>query len=557
MPTNSLMPTPQKTAPTPFEQTVLLGFGVRRRRPNGSIRLYFRWGRIFTVFCIMLVGSYAALATGLYYFFKYRQDYDDVSYWKMYTVLFQREQHRREVGNYHIEQAKEELARGNFQLALHYLRSGVPRAPDNLEGRLLLAEFFLRALRRPDMALEVIERGLPYASEEAGYMQNYLQLLLSLKRDESIIAFMDANLNKPEYSPDINRMIALAGATAHYYRGNYAVSQEIIENNALDDTLEGLLLKSRILWDSGQQRSAIHLLETAPPRFSKADPLYAMLSRFQREQGNYSAARRYTILRSANNPLNVVPRIELLYILKADGQEARVRLESEAILREYGNDEQALLALANYGTEEGNVELVRRAYERALQNGFNVSPFSLLLVEAMLVGGDNAGAIEFIEEIVREQPDWLRQNMPIFDSLRAVAYFSAGNAELSQIYLNRFLSHKTTRVETLLAIAKRFNSLGGNDQARELLVRAYQQQPDNQAVLTALLNQEMSMGYSSRLNRYLTQLLDMRRPPRELLEQAYLQLGSDRFIFTPDRQDLLIRIQAMLDQTKPAEEQSG
>ena len=38
----------------------------------------------------------------------------------------------------------------------------------------------------------------------------------------------------------------------------------------------------------------------------------------------------------------------------------------------------------------------------------------------------------------------------------------------------------------------------------------------------------------------------MRRPQIELLAEAYNKLGSDRFIFTPDRQSLLLQLSAIL-----------
>ena len=38
----------------------------------------------------------------------------------------------------------------------------------------------------------------------------------------------------------------------------------------------------------------------------------------------------------------------------------------------------------------------------------------------------------------------------------------------------------------------------------------------------------------------------MRRPQPEIILEAYQKLGSDRFIFTPNRESLLIELSAML-----------
>jgi hypothetical protein len=54
------------------------------------------------------------------------------------------------------------------------------------------------------------------------------------------------------------------------------------------------------------------------------------------------------------------------------------------------------------------------------------------------------------------------------------------------------------------------------------------------------------LGNTDNLNRLLSRLLQMRRPQMELLVEAYQKLGSDRFIFTPDRESLLLQLSAIL-----------
>ncbi|MEM9227736.1 MAG: hypothetical protein AAGA45_07185, partial [Verrucomicrobiota bacterium] len=57
---------------------------------------------------------------------------------------------------------------------------------------------------------------------------------------------------------------------------------------------------------------------------------------------------------------------------------------------------------------------------------------------------------------------------------------------------------------------------------------------------------EIDMGNSAQLGDYLKTLLQMRRPSPELLEKAYRSLGSDRFIFTQNREDLLNELDVIL-----------
>ena len=61
-----------------------------------------------------------------------------------------------------------------------------------------------------------------------------------------------------------------------------------------------------------------------------------------------------------------------------------------------------------------------------------------------------------------------------------------------------------------------------------------------------MIRAELQLGYTENLGRLLSRLLQMRRPDPELLVEAYRKLGSDRFIFTPDRENLLLQLSAIL-----------
>ena len=81
---------------------------------------------------------------------------------------------------------------------------------------------------------------------------------------------------------------------------------------------------------------------------------------------------------------------------------------------------------------------------------------------------------------------------------------------------------------------------------------AYQNAPTNQKVLSEFIRAELILGNTEQLNRLLSRLLQMRRPQMELLSEAYTKLGSDRFIFTPDRQSLLLQLSAILRENAQA-----
>ncbi len=538
-----------KPVPKSSRKSILLGFAARQRGPSGKWRIIFLWKRIFSTLALLVILGYLAGATGIFFYFKERKGYKEVSYLQVMTLPFNMEDFQRQRGDYEIEQAKKYLKENEIRQAYFYLRSGVAHNPANLEGRTLLSEFALLAQRDPERAIALMRGGIPNAGNDKDYLKRYIQLLLRYQQDQEVMDVAETILNKNP-DPEIEQLLALAAATAHYYRGDFDQAEDYVREYDLDTDLEGTLLSARISWDRGQQQAAISKLESSIGKYPNDEPVYALLSRFYRDMGKHAKARQYAVLRNINAPLSVAPRIDLLYSLDNTGQTERADQEAESILHQFGQDEKALIALANYATDSGRVSLARRIYEVALENDFNIAPFALLLVEAHITSGDYQGAIDFTEELAKEKPEWMERNLGVFNSLRSVAYHGIGNKDYSDIYLDQFLKQGNVRVDTLIAVSRRFIDLGGKEQARKILMKAIEDNADNQAALSRLIELEIDMGNSSQLGGHLKKLLHMRRPSAELLMKAYRSLGSDRFIFTQDRETLLIELDTIIHPEK-------
>lgn len=507
-----------------------------------------RWGRLVGTFLLLLIMGWFSLAGVMYFHFKYNKDFDDVSYTKMLTVLpFGLEEHRVEMGNYHIDRGLEEIKQGNYRDALRLLRLGVARAPANLEGRRVLAEFYEIALKRQDIAVDQLLKGLEQGGiDDMDYLRQTLRVLLRYQLDEEIQTLADTYLPYEPDLTDINRTLAFGAANANYLRGNYDRADDYLISYKLLESLEGVLLSAQISWDRGNQIAAINKMEQSIRKFPNSEPLLMQLSRYHRELGQIDEARRYAILRNVSDPLSAAPRLELLYIYNKSGDTEREQRETQRMLKQFREDEAALQALANFAADTGNINLARRTYEEALDNEFGIDAFALLLIEAHLVNQDYEGALAFSEELIKEQPDWLSSRTAIFNSLRAVASYGVNRPDLGEIYLQTFLDEASNQPQTYLAVSRRFTNIDRHQQARKVLLVAYKNAPTNQKVLSELIRTELILGNTENLNRLLSRLLEMRRPQMELLVEAYQKLGSDRFIFTPDRESLLLQLSAIL-----------
>jgi Tfp pilus assembly protein PilF len=527
---------------------ILLGFVIQRKGVNGHTEISVRWARLLGSFLLLMIVGWFCMAGALFLHFKYNKEFDEVSYAKMLTLLpFGLNEHRVTLGNYHIEKGLEEVKEGNYRDALRLLRLGVARAPANLEGRRVLAEFYEIALKRHDIAADQLLKGLEQSGlEDLDYLKQTLRVLLRYQMDEEIQNLADKYLPEAPDLTDINRTLAFGAANANYLRGNYDRADDYLITYQLLESLEGLLLSAQISWDRGNQIAAITKLKESIRRFPNSEPLLMQLSRYHRELGQIDEARRYAILRNVSDPLSPAPRLELLYIYNKSGDIEREQRETLRMLQQFRDDEAAFQALANFAADTGNIDLARRTYEEALENEFNIDAFALLLIEAHLVDKDYEGALDFSEELLKERPDWLTQRWAIFNSLRAVASYGINRPDLGEIYLQDFLDEAQNQPQTYLAVARRFSSVGRYQQSRKVLMLAYQKAPTNQKVLSELIRTELTLGITENLNRLLSRLLQMRRPQMDLLFEAYRKLGSDRFIFTPDRESLLLQLSALL-----------
>lgn len=544
------MPTQTKSRtrnPILHEKPILLGFVVQRKEPDGRVHIAIRWARLFTTLFVLFIASWISVAAALFGYFKYKKEFDEVTFTGMIALPFRMQEHRKEMGDYHIKTGLAEIKEGNYRDALRLLRLGVVRSPSNLEGRRMLAEFYEVALKRADIAAELMLKGLDLNGiDDIDYLKQTLRVLLRNQMDEKIQQLADKYLpNEPDLT-DRNRTLAFSAANANYLRGNFDQADDYLISYNLIQLIEGLLLSAQISWDRGNQIAAITKMEHSLSRFPNSEPLLMQLSRYHREMGDIDKARRYAILRNVKDPLSPAPRLELLYIYNKSNDVERELRETQRMLKQFRDDESALQSLANFAADTGKIDLARRTYEEALENEFAIDPFALLLIESHLVSKDYEGALSFSEELLKENPNWLKNRWAIFNSLRAVASYGTNRPDLGEIYLQHFIDEENNPPQTYLAVSRRFIDTDRSQQARKILTTAYRRTPTNQKILSELIRIELELGHTENLNHLLNRLLLMRRPQMDLLVEAYEKLGSDRFIFTPDRESLLLQLSAIL-----------
>ncbi|MBO7520943.1 MAG: hypothetical protein J6T16_01725, partial [Opitutales bacterium] len=325
-------------------------------------------------------------------------------------------------------------------------------------------------------------------------------------------------------------------------------SRAIIEKYGLDKTTPGILRLSKNEWEQGNREEAINIIEKNIPNMRDLDPAYALLVNYYIIMGDYEKARLYGAMRIAAKPFEIAPRVDHLRSIANSGDKKEANERSFRLFESNKDDERNLIYIANFATDSENLDLMRKIYDNAIEKGFsNTSQYCMLLLETFITCKKYQEAIDFSEDILKANPKWLKNNENVFSALRAVAYYAVGNTNMSTALINDIIKQGTVNPRTLVATARRFAMLGEEAIAHKLYVAAVEKDPMHQYALVRLIQFELDAGNSSDLDKYIFRLINMRRPPRDMILEARRKLLTDRFIFTQDREKIINAIDAVFD----------
>lgn len=531
-------------------ESALFGFARLVKSSDRSTEIEIRWGRVLALLAFLGLSAWFSGAGALYFFFKLRHAYEEVSFPKMLVLPFRMDEHRLEMGNYHIRRGMELLEEREFRSAMHLLRVGIARSRANFEGRIVLAQIYEQGLRRPDIAIAVLREGLNYAAIEPRFMEpEYLQtlfrLMLQNQYDDEVVELARKLLAELPKDDPRAMFITLAASQAKIFRGHFAEAEALLDEYGLSQSPDGFLLSAQIRWSRGQRNLAISILNRGLERFPANDGLYATLMRYYRENENWPVIRRYSVLRSSRFPEKPGPRIDLLFAYAKTGDEDRIPEEVELLLNDFELEE-VLVPLARFAGETGRPELAERILKLSENTEINQAPLQLLTVESYLRADRFQDALARADAFAEENPEWRENTGAIEQALRGLALYGLGRTTDARIILREFIRDRLVRPATHIAVANHFIQIGAYDIAREILERSLEANPESQPVLTSLVMLDIRTNASASFIRNLKQLLRMRVPDKSVLEASYRALGSDRHLFLGERDMLLLRLEELL-----------
>ncbi len=537
-------PRQQKVNIAPARKEPWWAFPISVHQEAAGTRISIAWRRMALQLLGLAACGWLLLVCSVFLWVKYYRGFSDVQFtnillphrWKEYSTAR---------GNFYIKQAKEEIAAQKWVDAIHHLRVGVAAAPSNTEGRLILAQFFT-LFGRIELAKRTLVEGVPFGKDDPEYLKALFGFLLQYQEDDEIRRIAAEQLPPAPSIDNRTQLIALAAATANFYRGAYDAAEALIEDYRLLGTKDGRMLQVRIDWERGNRDLALQRLGQFIAAAPDDDDFYSQLVTFNRELGRLDLVAKYALLRELANPKSAAARIDLLLAYRMNGNDTKYRESAASILRDFPDDRTTLLALANFGTEHGDAELALRVFRHLKEHNLETDAAGLMVAEAYIVAGQHQAALDFLLELGRSRPEWLQKFLGIVNGLQAVACYGLGQREDGDLYLTHFLAQPNIRAEHLTAISNRLIAVGAKTEARRVLLQAVTADTRNQNALTRLCQLDLERSPSDELIANLRRLIAMRRPSSEVLQLARRRLASDRFLFVAGRDELLASIQATL-----------
>ena len=537
--------TQETTRSKPKTYPVWMGFAQRELTPRGSMRIRIHWGRVATLLIVMAILAWTGKSVGLYYFFKEIRDFEEVSFVDMIAFPLNRGAVRVQQGDYQVEQGKAALEREDYRRGFALLREGVARSKANLEGRKLLAQVY--AGWRPDLAADILREGVEYGKEDVDFVRLLVMLMLREKQDEELLA-LTSEMKEEELPDEVERILSVGRLRAAMNNGRFDIAKEVFDNSSIAATLDGLLLGTELYMRTDREKEATEVLLSvinARPEGNLV-PIYNKLVSVYKKRELYDKAREVALEVTIRNPLEWEPRIRLIDVLSSSGKIERRDREINAMLQRHRNEEEAMVALSQLAATYGNVNAASRLYELALENGYDLSLFSLTLAESLVAAGEHQRAVDLCNELVEEDPGWLVNAQVTFNGIRSLAYYGIGDREFGNLYLRDFLAADGATMNILREVAKKFREFDLPGKALVILEEAYRRDNRNEGILAELIDVEMELGAFFAVEEHLKQLFQLRRPDYDLLEGIHQRLRSDRFLFTRERPELLKNLKTLI-----------
>lgn len=528
----------------PAEAAIPSAKHARRRARPGRLRRLWRtvWFRKLVAAGVILV--FVAITVG-WIFLRYSRKYETVTWWDVanparWSLI------REKQGRALIDQARSKIRLGRYTESFFELRVGVQRYPRDLEARILLAAMHSKA-QQPVQAGEVLRGGLPFTAEDARYARVLLEFLSQAGRSDEVLETADRLRALRGVVPDVLTIAAVAEATVHFERRDYARLLAAVEAHRIGAIPWVMEMLAVVDWEAGRRDLAVSRLGELGRQRSDDSRLQTQLTEWLYTKGRKAELRAMLEARF----LAGIDRPELQFavledFLRYEDREA-FREKASVFLEQNTTHTEALLALGTLAASVGEVTLVDRVNGTGRWFDTHRGRCFLAAIEARVRAGQLDEARALSTRAGLEQEPWFPSIRVPLDGLAAVLAFSLGNHEAYTLHLTRYEAAPHRQAEPLVAVADLLASSGDHAGSLRLIRLANVVSPGNRLAQTREIELGLRSADGDTIARYARTALRIPRVSLTLLSSLQACLLSDVCTFTEDRAEIAAALAAALD----------
>ena len=515
---------------------ILLGFGKRTLHEDGTSTVTFLWKRLLVFIVVSTTALYLLIASSIYFYVHHHKDYRTITYTDCLLLPFQFDSYMAKIGRMQIATAKHQLREQNYSQAFSLLKTGLRRAPEAEEARLILSKFYEK--RRPQMAVEILEVGLEGAKENLEYHKHYYQLLDQLHEDQKIIE-QARNALKDNPSRETQTVHVYYQARAHMLRGRYEQALNTLKTHKMESTLDGMVLKSMIRFQMGDRERAIDIIERIMEQHPRAPSnLHARRTQYYLRSEKNSKARQAAILwqiAAPDSPQPYLSQLNAIHQSSAPKKVERIKQLTEHFTENFGDNRKAMLQLISQLAKYGQTELAHNIYVHAKkQSDWNQTQFGIHVVRARIERGKYKAALRISENQLNPHADKMdSKTKQLWNAMLTIIKQQTDNIQQATIHFQKLTQSLQLKASQIMELADMFEEKDMHTHALELLNKARAIHSKRSDILSKYIHLKWEAGENPyKLIPDLKSLQKMRPPPIELREKIQRIHSSDRFLFT-------------------------
>lgn len=518
----------------------------RRDRNTSAILISWRMAACYLV--AVMLAAWAVTVLGVFAYVKYRIGFSEVKISQIAGLPFTIDAYRKEKGKFWTK-AGMLAAEGNlWGDAVVMLKQGLPRDPENMDARLLLARIYLMAGRQ-DMAAEVLVEGLAFQSDKDEYLRTVLSLLFSQQADDAIVELTNRLLENAKISGASMQTASGARLYALFNRDRFEEVDKIFESGGVGG-VERYFIESRISWELGNRETALSMLRGLRPAETLEAEVYRTYSYYLKELGRNDERRRIAISRLINFPIEPDPYLDLISISWEEKNTVALDSAVSEYLKIFGSNPEALVRLARLAGINGLPDVAWSAVDLFPKGSLRARDAIVFALEAELMAKNYSQANIRSASVLAaytDLPSWQRY---VIQGLQGVASLGLGKTTDGQGILMRILDGGHLPPAAFASMAKHIRRVGDLSLATKFYRRALSIDASQGGALVDLLEIELEAGTLEQSLDLVEKLPDVRKPSPVFMRRLIDQLESDRYLYVPARVSAIDKLQRRLVQMR-------